>query len=485
LKLELPDRVAEFMIRHDMAGQGMRLGIAVSGGADSIVMLHVLNRLAASFEFEPVIVHVNHGLRGAESEEDERWVRRLTSELDRTVHVFQAPIESGENLEQAARDKRRSIFRSLIESGSVSRVAVGHNQSDQAETILFRLVRGTGQTGLAGMRPVTADGLVRPLLTLGRYEIRSWAQEQGIVWREDSTNSIRTFRRNFIRHDVIPALQQSVNAAVEPALARMADIAQAEEDYWCDLTNGLMESLVKRSPHGYLCNIKSLILQPLAVQRRLLRAAIARVKGDLRSIDSSHIEAVLGICRSAAGHDRVLIPGIDALRSFETLRLCKPESTQNIKRHYCCPLIPDREISLPYNAGTIQINRALGLNANARNCAKFVNEKDRIEIVILNSEVLRRTTGIDQKLCVRNWEPGDAYQPAGQGSIKKVKQLFQDNRVPLWERRHWPVLDLGGDIVWVRGFGPSIQFQAEQDSLSTVSLTYVPACESNSWESTS
>ncbi len=172
----LLDGVAEVISRYSIAPPGTCLGVAVSGGADSVVLLHVLRRLSSPFGFSLRILHVNHHLRGLESDGDEQFVRDLARELEIEIEVVQAPVPDSEgNLEQMARDLRRSAFLAWIGSGAVNRVALGHTRSDQAETVLFRLLRGTGLTGLAGMRYVSEDSFVRPLLFLTREEVRAWA----------------------------------------------------------------------------------------------------------------------------------------------------------------------------------------------------------------------------------------------------------------------------------------------------------------------
>jgi tRNA(Ile)-lysidine synthase len=485
LKDALLDRVSAFIMRHDCAPAGARLGVAVSGGADSVVLLHLLHRIAATQGFSVVVIHVNHQLRGRESDEDEQSVRTLASSLDSEIRVFQAPVlQCDDNLEQAARDARRSVYRSLIADGHVLRVALGHTSSDQAETVLFRLLRGSGSAGLAGMRPVTADGLIRPLLTFSRTDVRQWAHCQGVTWREDSSNDDLRFRRNFVRNKLLPLVRVELNPGIDAVLTRMADVAQAEEDFWMALIQSHFEACSRAGPDGQLCDLKYLNAQPLAVRRRIVRRAVEEVKGDLRGIDSAHVDAVLKICGSYEGHDRVIMPGVDALRSFETLRLAKPGAPQREKRHYRLPVSTDLEIRLPYHAGTIRIDRRGTLSPSGSNCVRFVGEKDRIEVVMLDGDALGGREGLT-RLVVRNWEPGDAYQPAGQRSSKKIKQLFQEGRVLLWERRHWPVLDLNGEIIWVRGFGPSSKFRAEEGNRSSVSLTYTPAYESNVQVSTS
>ncbi len=469
---QLLDGVAEVISRFSIAPRGTRLGVAVSGGADSVVLLHLLDRLAPQFGFSLWVLHVNHHLRGQESMDDEEFVRSLARELGIDATISESPIPAGEgNLEQAARDARRECFLSAIRSGLVNRVALGHTRSDQAETVLFRLTRGAGLAGLSGMRCVSPDGVVRPLLFVSRDEVRTWAASQKLTWREDSSNNDHRFRRNYIRSEILPRLAASVNYAAESALARTAAISQTEEDYWEEVVRGVFCRFTQTSHQGLLGDLNTLHQLHLAVQRRVIRKAILTVKGDLRSIDSAHVDAILQICQSYEGHDRLQIPGIDALRSYGTLRMTTPGAEKHLTRHYHLPIAQNQEIELPFRAGKIWLGDGSEWHRQAQNYANFINVKDRSEIVNLDYRALGGAAALNQ-LVIRNWEPGDQYQPVGHRSVRKVKELFQEHRVLLWERRHWPVLDLNGEIVWVRGFGPAAKFGVEQGSVSAVSLTY-------------
>lgn len=418
------------------------------------------------------MAHINHGLRGSESEEDERFVRELARTLRLEIEVVAAPVSglSG-NLEQLAREARRSALLSMIQSRKVNYIALGHTLSDQAETVLFRLLRGSGLAGLSGMRPVSPEGFLRPLLSVTREQVRVWAANEGLAWREDSTNLDSRFRRNFLRNEVFPLVENAINPAAGIALARTAAAAQAEEDYWDALIESLFKSFARYSHHGLLCDVGYLNSQHIAVQRRLIRRAFRAAKGDLKLIDGAHVDAVLGICGSEEGHDRVQVPGIDALRSYGTLRIVAGSGTLG-QRRYRIPVIPGEEIDLPFYAGRICVSAAPPEPRKCQIYDKFIDVKDHSEKLDLDSAKLGGAEALN-RLIVRNWAPGDEYQPVGYRTKKKVKELFQQNRVLLWERRHWPVLDLNGEIVWVRGFGPAAGFQREQDGASAVSLTYI------------
>ncbi|MBV9766778.1 MAG: tRNA lysidine(34) synthetase TilS [Acidobacteriaceae bacterium] len=462
--------MAEIIPRYSMLSAGDRVGMAVSGGADSVVLLHILQRLSHRFQVNLVGLHVNHHLRGAESDADEEFVRTLGKSLG--IEVFTENAELGEgNLEQMARQARRKFFQVSMEQHGLSSVALGHTRSDQAETVLFRFLRGSGLAGLAGMRMVTGDRLIRPLLTTSREEVRNWAAAEGIMWREDSTNSDLNFGRNRLRHQTIPWLAREFNPNLEAVLAGTAELAQSEEDYWFQEIEPRYREITKRTHLGSILHVPFLAALPTAVQRRVLRRALLDVRGDLRSIDREHIEAILSLCPGTHGHARVIVPGIDALRSFDELLLTKPGELNSEKRHYCLEVPVGGECQLPFRAGSLNLN---WVKREDEFCANFKEEQEfRVEVAYLDADALTGPTS-RPSLQVRNWEPGDELQRQGHRQPQKIKSLFQEQRVVLWERRHWPVAVAGEEVVWVRQFGSAAKFSGSHESHRSVRLIYRP-----------
>lgn len=473
LPVPLVDRVAEILTRYSMLPPAARIGVAVSGGADSVVLLHVLQRLSQRFPVQLLVLHVNHKLRGAESDADEGFVRNLADSLGLPVLSETATLPSG-NLEQEARSARRAFFRRVSGSEGLERIALGHSRSDQAETVLLRLMRGSGTAGLAGMRYITSDNLIRPLLDLSRDEIRDWASNEGIEWREDSTNGDLRFTRNRVRKETLPAMAAAYNPNLERVLAGTASVAQAEEDYWALEISPVCEQLAKPSRLGLFVDAPALgALQP-AVQRRVLRRLLMGLRGDLRSIDLVHIEAILALCNSNHGHDRVLVPGVDAIRSFETLLLTEPGRLSADDRQYRYPLPPGEWCRLPGEGGAIRLN---SVKSEAQFCDTFKSEEDfPFEVAKINRGVLT-DAGLIRPLYVRNWEPGDQIHRPGHTRPEKLKALFGEYRILLWERRHWPVVVCGEEIIWTRQFGCAAKIKASGSEEALLQLEYERAEE--------
>jgi tRNA(Ile)-lysidine synthase len=450
----VPERVAEIIIRYSMLPATGRVGVAVSGGADSVALLHILRGLRSDL----TVLHVNHHLRGEESDGDEAFVRELAQSLGVAVLVEHATPAPG-NLEGEARHARRAFFLRSREEFGLVRIALGHTRSDQAETVLFRLLRGSGLTGLAGMRPITEDGFIRPLLAIGREEVRSWAREQGLTWREDSSNADLRFSRNRLRHETLPELARTYNPNLVGVLAGLANLAQTEESYWNEQVESIYPKITKRNQLGSFFQIDQLNALHPALGRRILRRAIHAVRGGLAGIDLAHVEVILNLCTSREGHDRVLIPGVDALRSFDELLLAQPGVLSDRPRNYRLPLEFGRKCELPFGAGALTLDYF---------CANFKKEQD------LEGEVSDLDAGVlaGEELSVRNWLPGDVLHRAGHRTAEKIKSLFQLYRVPLWERRHWPVVVAGEEIVWARQFGGAARFGVSGENREIVRLAY-------------
>jgi len=333
-------------------------------------------------------------------------------------------------------------------------VATGHTRSDQAETVLFRFLRGSGTAGLAGIRPVTSEGIVRPLIEIERSEVQQFLLQRGIAWREDSTNRGLQFARNRIRHELLPQIAREWNPAIGETLANTADWALAEEAWWdAEIDRLAAEHFTAVDDAGaILLRAPVLAALPLAVARRLVRRAMELAKGDLRAIDFGHIRSVMDLARSTEGHGRLQAPGLDIFRSFEWLRFGKLGGGLET-RNYRLTLAVPGTVRVPGTNLTISLELIDKLAPSVSSDWVYNSQMGCLD--------WQRLSG---SLELRNWRPGDQYQPVGYSGQEKIKTLFQQARIPLWERRHWPVLTDGPSIVWARRFGPAAALVAEQDA---------------------
>lgn len=430
-------KLAEFLTRYSMSGRLIRIGAAVSGGRDSVALLAALRELGQNVH----VVHVNHHLRGAESDLDEEFVRNLAVGLP--FHRVDADVRGVPgNLEQAARDARRAFFHKLLDDRTVDVVALAHTRDDQAETVLMRLLRGTGLHGLAAMRPMS-EGFIRPLLAVSRKEVEVFAADRKLAWREDSSNVDLGFTRNRIRRVLIPALERDYNPALREGLAQLADTAGAEEDWW-NSHIAEPEAVAGTGDGNVLLSVGVLNASHLAVARRQIRRALEMVRGDLRQIEFDHVEAIRSLGLRRQGHGRIALPGIVATRSFGEILLSRIQAEI---RPYRFPVVP---------GGTY---RPPGVSL------ELVEPVDHVKVKADLAWDIAAAA-----LHIRSFEAGDAYQPAGEQRQRKLKDLFQRARIPSWKRAGWPVIESGGRIVWTRQFGPAADVAAAADSKTVLRI---------------
>ncbi len=421
-----------------MLPQGARVIAAVSGGADSVCLLHVLRELAP--DSLAGIAHFNHHWRAEASDEDERFVAALASQFQLPFHRAEASstLDPG-NKEQNARRDRQAFFKTLPHS-----VALGHTQDDQAETVLFRFLRGSGLQGLAGIPPVSA-GIIRPLLEVTRADVEQFLRGRNIPWREDATNADPSFARNRIRHHLLPQLASEWNPQLTPTLAHLADLAREEESWWTREIDRLASThlIVHAAPTEVEIPLITLQTLPRPLARRLIRRTIFLTKGDLRRIDYRHVEAILNVQR------RLKLPGVTVTRSFDWVHFA-PAAPKP------CPaaIQIDRPGTYPSPDRRSQICVDIAQESTAKACAN------------LNTEACRLYWPLE----LRGWQPGDHYRPQGHSRDHKIKEMFQKARVPSWRRASWPILSCGERVLWSRQFGVAQEF-AEVLRIQEVSLS--------------
>jgi len=360
--------------------------------------------------------------------------------------VFSVAVPSTGNLEEAARNIRRDTFHALMAQGVVDRIALAHTRSDQAETVLFRLLRGSYTTGLGGMRPVTGEGLIRPMLEVTRAEIEAWLCERNLTWRQDSTNLDSAFARNRIRHKLLPQLETEWNPNLTGILANHAVLAQEDEDYWSAVVAASRSWAVDWDGNSLILNMLDLGSLPRALARRLIREAIRQLKGDLRQIDFRHIEQVMQLTASSEGHGRVQIPGVDVMRSFDWLRFAK-----------LAPGPAERDWSLEAAVpGAYTIPGSSEIVLELMDSAGTASGRDTLWEEGFDWQSIQPHLGCG--LEIRNWQPGDRYRRRGHAHEDKLKTLFHEFRIPLWERRNWPMVCLDRKVIWSKRFGAATEF---------------------------
>lgn len=442
--MQLAERLLKTIRKKGLIKAGDRVAAAVSGGADSVALMLLLLELRTELGIVLSVAHVNHKLRGEESEADQRFVEELCQAHALELHCRTAPVDSGKSgIEAAARELRYQYFQELARANPGLKIATGHTLEDQAETVLLRLLRGTGIRGLAGIHPRIAledpgrsvGEVVRPLLSCRRAELQKLLRDRGQSWREDSSNRDPKFLRNRVRHAVLPVLNESFGAAVIDNLADLAEIARAEDDHW-EISHPEI-----RANAGEL-RVHSLLSMPLAAQRRLIRAWI-KMQSAKASTSFRMIEDALELARSAPGKVLELTTGQRLRRTREGLQIemCDPAGGES-----------EYEYSLTV-PGEVAISE-LGIRLQA----SIVNA---IDVAECERGCLLDAARLPAVLVVRNWRAADRFWPAHTKEPRKVKELLSDRHVAGTEKKLWPVIVAGDELIWMRGFEVRADFQPQ------------------------
>ena len=495
----LAERVVTYLQRQEFLHAGDRVGVAVSGGIDSVALLRLLLELRAELGIVLSVVHFNHTLRGAESDADQEFVAQLARDHSLEFHCDRDDVAahaSGESIgiEQAARDLRYGFFASLLGSDGneshsgaevssrLNKIVTGHTLDDQAETVLMRMIRGTGLRGLGGIHPrieVENDEgeicgeILRPLLGVRHEELAQYLGDIKQSWREDSTNADARFTRNRVRQMVIPLLQREFNSSVAENLSELAEIARGEEDYWDNEISGWMGTAIQWSEPEWaqadstdpaqplvqitLSKPQSLPASPeadspaynatlsrgwllgesLAVQRRVVKA-IGETAGI--PLEFKHVEEILRFAAEErqSGKELSLPREWKVSAEPEALVFLAPDP-QNRQ-----PVAQDYVYELPV-PGVVRVPE-IGVVIEAVYVTMEAETPEYNPQHLLDAELLCA------KLQVRNWRPGDRFWPAHTKSPRKIKELLQERHVAQPERALWPVVLSGDEVVWMRSF---------------------------------
>jgi tRNA(Ile)-lysidine synthase len=458
MKIAERDQVIEQVLRtisrYSMLPEGVRAGVAVSGGADSVALLHLLHRLSQARGWSLLVLHFDHQLRGAESDADRRFVEALAASLTLPFIVGSADVRSaarGGNLEQTARQLRYRFFAELRERQSLDVVATGHTASDQAETVLMRLLRGVSPDSLAGIRAVNGGWIVRPLLELTRDQVREWLNAEGLIWREDSSNGDNCFDRNRLRSEVLPLLRTQWNPNVEGALSRLASLAARDEEYWRSAVEAVWKEAAARNRFGIVLDVERMRREHPALQARVLTRACAEAAGSPLRMSNEQVERLLSLVSQREGDGRLSLPRLKAWRSFSQILLYKgvgpPASPMPIELR-----VPG-VAALEPNGPSVRLVRA-GSGAGA-----------------YNEESTQLDSGLAPgPFCLRAWRAGDRCR-AGEGEDEgSIHRLLQRLKVPAWDRIGWPVLEWQGRVVWARGLGVAAGWCAGPGSANPIEI---------------
>ncbi|MGH2448466.1 MAG: tRNA lysidine(34) synthetase TilS [Chloroflexota bacterium] len=447
-----------------------RILIAVSGGADSVALLAAFDAVASAEMpgWLLRVAHVNHAIRGAESDGDEAFVRELAAKLGREIEVI--CLEPGPTDEAAMRDARYQALEVMRGSWPADVIALGHTRNDQAETFLLHLLRGSGLSGLSGM-PGRRGSLVRPFLDIDRPTIEKALAEQNLPFREDRSNLDTRYRRNRLRHETLPALEL-IQPGIVDILAREARLFSLDASYMQQEVQRAGELLdVAETPAGIGAALPAFLALHSALQRHVLRTLLERIIGDVHDIHQSHLEAMLATLES--GNQGVHLAGqlphtleIDISPGRFALRRAQPHAP-----------------SPPFEA-YLSIPGIVTLPAGVISAEPVEGERDDIEreLVVAGPFVAYLRAGaLEPPLLVRNRKPGDRVRSRGAPGSRKIQDLMVDRHVPAHRRDVIPVALSGGTIVWIPGLAIDARAAAVDASEPLIRLSFQPKNDLLTW----
>ncbi|MCJ7822411.1 MAG: tRNA lysidine(34) synthetase TilS [Armatimonadetes bacterium] len=439
-----------------MIAPGDTVLVAISAGPDSTALLHALVQLRTRRRFRVRACHVHHGQRGEEANADAAFARTLARSLRVPFSQHRADVrafadENRVSIETAARTVRYQALERAADRAGASRIATGHTADDQAETVLMNLLRGTGPTGLAGI-PSVRGRLIRPLLDVTRADVEAYCNAQHLEYRLDSSNLDRAFTRNRIRHDLLPALRVA-QPRVDAILCRLADIMGAENDYMAAQTAHALREVGAQRPEEIGVACAPFALLPKALQRRVLRAAVARLKGDELDIELERVEALVALALSGRTGAIVELPGgVRAERTYGEVvfSLVAPPS----------PAV-SREWSLPVPGEVILQELGMALTA-ARSRARRAPASPMSALLDAQDNAL--------PLTVRTRRRGDRFTPFGMKGSVKLQDFFVNAKVPRALRAWVPLLLCGDTIAWIVGHRISDRFKVTARTRRTIRI---------------
>jgi tRNA(Ile)-lysidine synthase len=439
-----------------MLTPGEHVLVAASGGADSTALLLCLYKLASGFPLSLTVAHLNHRIRGIEADDDQDFVRQMCADLEipyisEIIEVKQQAAKAKQNLEEFARAIRYDFLRRVADRIKAQKIAVGHNLNDQAETALFRFIRGSGLEGLSSIYPVVDGIIIRPLLQCSRDSIRQYLKKQNVPYREDSSNADLHYARNRIRRELMPYLEKSFNPQLAPVLAREAFMTRETWSFIESLAMEAYQNLHCPIDNGIMLKVDKLLKLHPALQKQVLRQAVKACLGSLRGIASIHIQSILSLCAMGRSGDQVRIPhGSIAVRQFDSLHILSRPVPAN-------PFYSWR-LEIPGQCRIPEISATFRCTTCSAPDLRTMRERCSIQAYLELSH-------LPQFLLIRTRMPGDRY---GGSSHRKVKKMLIDRKIPQLQRTALPMIVAGNDVIWIPGFRPARNYEAMPESPSCI-----------------
>lgn len=437
----LVEKMLATISNYQMIECGQTILVGVSGGHDSVVLLHALASISSSLSIKLHAAHLNHSFRGEESDGDAEYVKELSEQLGIgfTIEKIDVPQYSKDmrlSHEEAARIIRYEFLTKTASSIGANKIALAHTADDQIETSLINYIRGTGIDGLAGIPPVR-NQIIRPLIDVRRKDIIKYIKQTGLAPRQDSSNLVPVYTRNRIRLELLPYLRKYFRSDIDESILHLTELSKEDSAYLnLEAEKALADIVIESSKNSVILDHNKFLEYPLSIQRRILRMSIRKIKGNIKDIGYIHIHNIIKLIGENKNFILNLPDNIDVEKIYDKLIVGISNDKQK-------EISYSHEIKIP---GVIEITE-LGLIVQSA-----VIDRDGSTEISRNLDCITIDINkINPPLVVRNWLPGDRIQPLGMSGSKKLQDVFSDKKIPMSNRKHIPVVADQSGVIWVAG----------------------------------
>jgi tRNA(Ile)-lysidine synthase len=457
------EKVRRYISENSLIDPGDSIVVSLSGGPDSVALLHILHEIRDELGIELWAFHLNHMLRGAESDSDEIFCEKLCEDMGIELFSFRDDIAGRSadekiSVEAAGREKRYAMLREICSGRQINKIATAHNLNDNAESILMNIIRGTGMNGLCGIRPKRGN-IIRPMLCVRKTEILGYLAEKNIAYVTDSTNMETDYPRNYIRHEIIPRIEDKFKTDLAGNVTRMAQILSDDNEYINDTAVVVYSENAKNEGHKIL--LDRLFIQNIkpTLQKRILLKAIEELKGNIKDIEEVHVCGIIGLLDKRSG-SRIDLPGcLEAGIDFNRLYI-------KDTRYDTAPAI-EAEIAVRY--GEKQYFSGYLFSMHICELCTDVNKKFKKN----DSRIFvdRDKIGSGQ-LMLRHRQEKDTFAPYGRNVTKKLKKYFIEEKIPAEDRCKAVLLASGSDVVWIAGRDLSDRYKIDENTKNILVCEY-------------
>lgn len=455
----ITNRIKNTILKHQLISEGDSVLVALSGGADSVCMLDLLVNLKEELNIKVAAAHLNHMIRGAEADRDEAYAAELCTKLSvpffaERVNVPEISEKYGISEELAGRNARYDFLKKICKEKGYNKIATAHNRNDRAETLLMRVIRGTGIDGLGGIKYNRGDGVIRPILDIERCDIEKYCRDNDLHFCNDSTNSDSDYTRNRIRNELIPFIEDKFNPSIIDSLCALSDNSTEDADfingYAKRLYDRINNPMPKRKP--VLLDIESLKIIQDSIKNRIIRLAAKDAMGENYSLERVHVESIVDLTNKTTGAKAELPKGLIASVKYGWLEFSK--AGEDIKtQDFCYEIeignkISNCEFDLDFNV----VENDFNINKN-----QMILDYDMIE---------------NKNLLVRNRRRGDRMVFFKDGKTKKIKKYLIDKKIPQSERDRIPLLCADDEIIAIIGDRVAETYKINKNSRRGLVITY-------------